>query len=108
MLLSRPTPASLRLSAKRAAARAVRGALVRHVRAEPRPEDRAGAERRVYIILVSAWGMGGTIRAALNLAGYLADHYDVEVISVFRRRDSSFFGSFPPGIKVTALDDQRP
>jgi len=108
MLPSRPTPASLRLAVKRAVARAVRSALVRHVRAQPRPEDLAGAERRVYIVLVSAWGMGGTIRAALNLAGYLADHYEVEVISVFRRRDESFFGSFPPGIKVTALDDQRP
>ena len=52
--------------------------------------------------------MGGTIRAALNLAGYLADHYEVEIISVFRRRDESFFGSFPPGIRVSALDDQRP
>ena len=96
------------LSAKKALHRAVRGAIFRYARAEPRPEDLAGAERRVYIILVSAWGMGGTIRAALNLAGYLADHYEVEVISVFRRRDESFFGSFPPGIRVSALDDQRP
>jgi glycosyltransferase involved in cell wall biosynthesis len=108
MLRPRSILASLRLRIKRAVARSVRRALVRHATAPPRPADLEGAERRIYIILVSAWGMGGTIRAALNLAGYLADHYEVEVISVFRRRDESFFGSFPPGVKVTALDDQRP
>jgi glycosyltransferase involved in cell wall biosynthesis len=100
--------ATLRMSAKRAVFRAVRGALIRHVRALPRPEDLVGAERRVTIILVSAWGMGGTIRTVLNLAGHLARQYEVEIISVFRTRDVSFFGSFPPGVKVTALDDKRP
>jgi glycosyltransferase involved in cell wall biosynthesis len=99
---------SLPTTAKRFMFRAVRGALFRYVRAQPRPSDHAGAERRVTIILVSAWGMGGTIRTVLNLAGHLAEHYEVEIISVFRRREVSFFGSFPPGVKVTALDDQRP
>ncbi len=100
--------AALRTTAKRFAFRAARGALFRYVRMPPRPRDLAGAERRVTFILVSAWGMGGTIRTVLNLAGHLAQHYEVEIISVFRRRDVSFFGSFPPGVKVTALDDQRP
>jgi glycosyltransferase involved in cell wall biosynthesis len=108
MPLLRTSLARLSMSIEGAAVRAVRSVLVRHVRAQPRPADLPGAERRVSIILVSAWGMGGTIRAALNLAGYLADHYEVEIISVFRRRDESFFGAFPPGVKVTALDDQRP
>jgi glycosyltransferase involved in cell wall biosynthesis len=99
---------SLPTSAKRFIFRAVRGALFRYVRAQPRASDHAGAERRVTIILISAWGMGGTIRTVLNLAGHLAEHYEVEIISVFRRREVSFFGSFPPGVKVTALDDQRP
>ena len=100
--------ASLPTSAKRLVFRSVRGALFRYVRAQPRPADQVGADRRVTIILVSAWGMGGTIRTVLNLAGHLAQHYEVEIISVFRRREASFFGSFPPGVKVTALDDQRP
>src|SRR3954454_5789188 len=99
---------SLPTAAKRFVFRAVRGALFRYVRAQPRPEDLVGAERRVTIILVSAWGMGGTIRTVLNLAGHLAQRYEVEIISVFRTRDVSFFGSFPPGVKVTALDDKRP
>jgi glycosyltransferase involved in cell wall biosynthesis len=50
--------------------------------------------------------MGGTIRTVLNLAGYLARDHDVEVISIVRRRDEPFF-PFPPGVKVTTLDDQR-
>src|SRR3954471_21434990 len=68
---------------KRAGLRVIRAGLVRYVRAEPAPGQDQG--RKVYILLVSAWGMGGTIRAAINLAGYLADHYDVEIISTYRR-----------------------
>lgn len=53
--------------------------------------------------------MGGTIRSVHNLAGYLAaEDYEVEIISIFRRRDNPFFGEFPPGVKVSALNDDRP
>ena len=97
----------MKTRAKRLARRALRAALVRHARARPRSLE--GADRRVTILLVSVWGMGGTIRAALNLAGYLAQNgYEVEILSVFRRRDDPFFGGFPPGVKVTPIDDQRP
>jgi glycosyltransferase involved in cell wall biosynthesis len=51
--------------------------------------------------------MGGTIRAAHNLAGYLADTHEVEILSIFRRREEPSF-PFPEGIDVSALDDQRP
>src|SRR5215210_8554588 len=89
---------------KRAVLRVLRSALLRYVRAAPdRSQD---PERTVYILLVSAWGMGGTIRAAINLAGYLADHREVEIISTYRRRQEPYF-AFDPRVKVTALDDER-
>jgi glycosyltransferase involved in cell wall biosynthesis len=88
---------------------AVRRALIGLASAPPAPGSEVGAERRVTILLFSAWGMGGTIRATHNLAAYLAARgYAIEILSVMRRRDEPFFGDFPPGVKVTALDDQRP
>ena len=52
--------------------------------------------------------MGGTIRTVLNVSGYLAANgWDVEILGTYRRRKAPFFGDFPPGVKVTALDDQR-
>jgi glycosyltransferase involved in cell wall biosynthesis len=62
---------------------------------------------KVSILLMHAWGMGGTIRTTLNVAGHLAQRHEVEVISIVRRRDEPFF-PFPPGVTVTAVDDQRP
>jgi glycosyltransferase involved in cell wall biosynthesis len=82
------------------------GALRRYAGAAPEPHP-FSPRRRVVIVLVSAWGMGGTIRAAHNLAGYLADTHDVEILSVFRRRDEPSF-PFPANVKVTALNDDRP
>jgi glycosyltransferase involved in cell wall biosynthesis len=61
----------------------------------------------VRFLLMHAWGMGGTIRSTLNVAGQLARRHEVEVISVVRRRDEPHF-AFPPGVRVTAIDDQRP
>ena len=94
-------------SARRALRHLFQAGLRSYVRAKPSPGEAANAHRRVVILLVSAWGMGGTIRAAHNLAGYLAKTHEVEIISVFRRREEPFF-PFPPNVKVTALDDQRP
>jgi glycosyltransferase involved in cell wall biosynthesis len=94
---------------KRTAFRYVRSALVRYARAAPRPGELPGADRRVFIFLWHAWNMGGTIRAAFNLAEYLvARGYEVEVIAAVRDREEPFFGAFPAGVKVTALDDRRP
>ncbi len=89
--------------------RRFRSALVRHARGQPRRRDRAGAHRRVTFVLTTAWGMGGTIRTTLNLAGHLAARgYEVEILSVGRTRDVPFFAPFPEGVKVTPLDDKRP
>jgi glycosyltransferase involved in cell wall biosynthesis len=97
----------VRVGLARLAARTVREVLRCYVRAAPATGADRGAEPSVTILLGSAWGMGGTIRAVLNVAGYLARRHEVEILSLVRRRDAPFF-KFPPGVKVTALDDQRP
>jgi glycosyltransferase involved in cell wall biosynthesis len=97
---------SIVIPIKRLVFRALRAGMLRYVRAKPREE--AGSDRRVTILIASAWGMGGTIRAAHNQAKYLAANgYDVELLSVMRSRDEPFFGSFPPGVRARALDDRR-
>ena len=71
------------------------------------PRRSAGDMGDVRILLGHAYGMGGTIRTCLNIAGHLAASRHVEVISVIRRRDEPFF-AFPDGISVRTLDDERP
>jgi glycosyltransferase involved in cell wall biosynthesis len=60
----------------------------------------------VRILLMHAYGMGGTIRTCLTLAEHLAKQGPVEVISIVRSRDEPFF-AFPEGVSVTVLDDRR-
>src|SRR5215208_1144441 len=93
-------------SAWRLASIGVRVGLRRYVRAEPR-ELQEGERPRVLILLGNAWAMGGTIRASHNLAGHLAQSYDVELVSVIRRVTKPFF-PFPAEVAVTALDNRTP
>jgi glycosyltransferase involved in cell wall biosynthesis len=94
---------AVRARAVRRARRLAKAALYRYAAAPPRE----GAPERVVILIGSAWGMGGTIRAALNLAGWLAPSERVEVLSAYRRAQNPFMGAFPAGVDVIALDDQR-
>lgn len=100
---------ALSARSKRPVVRILRSALLRYVQRPPRSSDSTRADRRAVIVLWTAFGMGGTIRAALNLAQYLAERdYDVEIVSGVRERDRAFFGEFPPGVRVSALHDRRP
>ena len=56
---------------------------------------------------MNAFGVGGTIRATLNTAGELARRHDVEVVSVYRRRDAPAL-PVPAGVRLRTLTDLRP
>jgi glycosyltransferase involved in cell wall biosynthesis len=60
----------------------------------------------VRILLMHAYGMGGTIRTCLTIAEHLAARGPVEIISIVRSRDEPFF-AFPDGVTVSTLDDRR-
>jgi glycosyltransferase involved in cell wall biosynthesis len=89
---------------KRSVFRATRWALRRYVGIPPRAVRRARRPEGVTILLGTAWGMGGTIRATLNFAGYLAQRHPVEVISLVRKREEPFF-PLPAGVVFSVLDD---
>jgi glycosyltransferase involved in cell wall biosynthesis len=89
----------------RAVARAIRGLLVRYVRAQPSAKDYSDPPK-VTILTVSGWGKGGTTRAMINLAGYLNGKHELEIISLWRLRDEPFF-ELPEGVPVYALEDLR-
>lgn len=67
--------------------------------------DDGSGRVRVFFVLEHVYGMGGTIRSVLNLASHLAGSFDVEVISLVRRRAEPFF-ALPHGVRVRVLYDQ--
>jgi glycosyltransferase involved in cell wall biosynthesis len=88
-----------------AAHRVALAMLAAALRARPRAPAR-GERSKVTILLAHAYGIGGTTRTVLNVAGHLAGGHDVEVLSIVRRRDEPLL-PHPPGVTVTAVDDQR-
>jgi glycosyltransferase involved in cell wall biosynthesis len=81
-----------------------RAVLRRRGPAWPRAGSAEGT--KVTILIANAYAMGGTVRTVLNLAGFLAQHHEVEIVSVQRQRAKPFF-PLPPGVKVRVVDDQR-
>ncbi|MEA2249643.1 MAG: hypothetical protein QOH46_4172 [Solirubrobacteraceae bacterium] len=64
------------------------------------------AEPRVRVLLLHAYGMGGTIRTTVTMAEGLALHHRVELVSVVRRRHQPFF-EMPEHVDVRDVVDQR-
>ncbi|WP_329520926.1 glycosyltransferase family 4 protein [Spirillospora sp. NBC_01491] len=64
-----------------------------------------GERLRVRVLLQHAHGTGGTIRTVLNLCGYLADHHDIEIVSVLRSRAEPFY-PVPARVRVRFADDR--
>lgn len=64
------------------------------------------SDPRVRVLLLHAYGMGGTIRTTINLAEGLALHHRVELVSVVRRRHTPFF-AMPSHVEVRDVVDQR-
>lgn len=60
------------------------------------------------ITFLLTWGdaMGGTERAVLRQASWLAERHDVEVLSVFRTQDTPAF-AIDPRVRMTYLVDTR-
>ena len=70
----------------------------------PMPATPAHAPRRVTFLMKSAHGGGGVARTVTTLANALAETHEVEVVSVFQRRDSPVF-ALDERVRLSALDD---
>ena len=88
------------------AVQAVVTTLLRLAVGRPRHPRGGAGSGKVYVLLMNAYGWGGTIRTTLNLVERLAETHDVELISLIRRRERPQF-RFPEGIEVSVVDDQR-
>lgn len=60
----------------------------------------------VTLLAWHAYGHGGVARSVLGLAGMLAEHRDVRVVSLFRRHDEPAF-DLDPRVPLEVLVDER-
>lgn len=60
----------------------------------------------ISFLIHNGYAIGGTVRTTYNLARSLAEHHDVEVVSVFRSRDRPVFDP-GPGVRLRYLIDNR-
>lgn len=62
---------------------------------------------KISFLIMNAYGMGGTVRATAHLADELSHRHEVEIVSVFRHRDTPFL-PLSNRVKLTHLVDLRP
>jgi glycosyltransferase involved in cell wall biosynthesis len=62
---------------------------------------------KISFLINNIYGIGGTNRTVINLAEALAVHHGVEIVSVFRRANTTKF-EISPRVTVRALVDLRP
>ena len=72
----------------------------------PRRNRRPPSTDKIYFLVVTIDGFGGVGRAVATHVAALADLHDVEIVSVYRRRDEPVF-AIDPRVRVTYLEDQR-
>ncbi|MER5650926.1 glycosyltransferase family 4 protein [Streptosporangium sp. NPDC002524] len=73
----------------------------RRARTAPPPST-----HEIRILILHAYGMGGTIRTVFNLAGYLASTgHDVEIVSILKEAEEPFF-PVDPRVRFRFLDDR--
>ncbi|WP_308250716.1 glycosyltransferase family 4 protein [Nonomuraea rhizosphaerae] len=92
----------------RALARKGKSAMVRLYKGYNRRKARNApppSTDKVSILILHAYGMGGTIRTVFNLASYLAQHHEVEIVSILKEADEPFF-PIDPRVKFRFLDDR--
>ena len=61
---------------------------------------------KISLLVHNVYGIGGTIRTTLNLAAALADHHEVEIVSMLRHRAEPRF-QVDPRVAVVPLVDIR-
>jgi glycosyltransferase involved in cell wall biosynthesis len=76
------------------------------VRPRRRRAKTPSARPRVAILVMSAHSLSGIVRSSFNVAGYLADDYDVEIVSVVRRNPRKRSFKRPRGVRMSVADNQ--
>lgn len=62
--------------------------------------------QRIYFLMFNADGLGGVARTVRNLVSHLSKRHHVEIISLYRKRDTPSY-AISPDVKVTYLIDRR-
>ncbi|WP_017611911.1 glycosyltransferase family 4 protein [Nocardiopsis salina] len=62
---------------------------------------------KIAFVIANGYTMGGTVRTVYNLAEGLSRNHEVEIVSLARKREDTFF-RLPEGVRIVPLSDSRP